>query len=82
MKTFLLEVRSPDKTVFSGEISILVVNAADGKLGVLADHAPLIAVLKGEELSYSTSDGLMNRIPANPGLLVVGNNKASVLLGE
>ena len=45
-KTFLLEIVTPEKIVFSEEVESLVIPAYTGYLGVLAGHAPLIALLR------------------------------------
>ena len=37
---------TPDGSVFDGEAEMLIVPGADGEIGVLARHAPLVATLK------------------------------------
>jgi F-type H+-transporting ATPase subunit epsilon len=46
MATFRFDLVSPDRLVFSGDVEHVVVPGADGEFGVLADHAPLVAMLK------------------------------------
>jgi F-type H+-transporting ATPase subunit epsilon len=46
MATFHFELTSPDKLVFAGEVEHVVVPGAEGEFGVLADHAPLVAMLR------------------------------------
>ena len=43
---FHFDLVSPEKMVFSGEVEQVDVPGADGDFGVLAHHAPLIAMLK------------------------------------
>lgn len=71
-KTFTLEVVTPEKLVFSGEITQLIAPAFDGYLGVMAGHAPLLAVLQPGEIlidgdrkrtCYSTSGGFLEVTP-------------------
>jgi len=45
MKSFSVSIVTPEKTVYQGEAVSLIVPAARGYLGILADHAPLIANL-------------------------------------
>ena len=45
-RTFDLSVVTPEGTAFEGEAQMLVVPGADGEIGVLARHAPLVAMLK------------------------------------
>ena len=46
MATFHFELVSPDKISFSGEVDQVDVPGAEGDFGVLAGHAPLIALLR------------------------------------
>ncbi len=46
MATFHFELASPERLVFSGEVEHVVVPGAEGEFGVLADHAPLVAMLR------------------------------------
>ena len=46
MATFHFELASPERLVFSGEVEHVVVPGSEGEFGVLADHAPLIAMLR------------------------------------
>ncbi len=44
--TFHFELASPEQLVFSGEVEHVVVPGSEGEFGVLAQHAPLIAMLR------------------------------------
>jgi F-type H+-transporting ATPase subunit epsilon len=46
MATFHFDLVSPEQLVFSGEVEHVVVPGTEGEFGVLAGHAPLIAMLK------------------------------------
>ena len=46
MATFHFELVSPDKISFAGEVDQVDVPGAEGDFGVLAGHAPLIALLR------------------------------------
>jgi len=46
MPTFHFDLVAPDKLVFSGEVEQVDVPGAEGEFGVLAGHAPLVALLK------------------------------------
>ncbi len=46
MATFHFDLVSPENLVFSGEVEHVVVPGTEGEFGVLANHAPLIAMLK------------------------------------
>jgi F-type H+-transporting ATPase subunit epsilon len=46
MATFHFELVSPDKISFSGEVDQVDVPGSEGDFGVLAGHAPLIALIR------------------------------------
>jgi F-type H+-transporting ATPase subunit epsilon len=46
MATFHFDLVSPEQLVFSGEVEHVVVPGTEGEFGVLAGHAPLIAMLR------------------------------------
>jgi F-type H+-transporting ATPase subunit epsilon len=77
-KKFKVEIVTPEKVVFSGEVESLVVPADRGYLGVLAGHAPLLAALRGGEIlmrgdsgetRFATSGGFMEVTPKQTCLL-------------
>jgi F-type H+-transporting ATPase subunit epsilon len=41
-----LRVVSVERSLFEGEVEFIIANGADGELGVLARHAPLMTILK------------------------------------
>jgi F-type H+-transporting ATPase subunit epsilon len=46
MATFHFDLVSPEELLFSGEVEHVVVPGIEGEFGVLAGHAPLVAMLK------------------------------------
>ena len=46
MATFHFDLVSPEQLVFSGEVDHVVVPGTEGEFGVLAGHAPMVAMLK------------------------------------
>jgi F-type H+-transporting ATPase subunit epsilon len=46
MATFHFDLVAPDKLLFSGDVDQVDVPGAEGDFGVLAGHAPLVAMLK------------------------------------
>jgi F-type H+-transporting ATPase subunit epsilon len=69
---YLLRVVSVERSLFEGEVEFILANGADGELGVLARHAPLMAVLKPGPL-------LIRIAPGNEQLLFVGGGFLEVL---
>ena len=46
MATFHFELASPERLVFSGEVEHVMVPGSEGEFGVLAQHAPFVAMLR------------------------------------
>jgi F-type H+-transporting ATPase subunit epsilon len=46
MATFHFNLVAPDKLLFSGEVDQVDIPGMDGDFGVLAEHAPLVALLR------------------------------------
>jgi F-type H+-transporting ATPase subunit epsilon len=45
-RTYRIEIVTPDRVVYAGEVESLRVTAYEGELGVLAGHAPMLCVLR------------------------------------
>ena len=54
---FSLRVVSVERSLFEGDVEFLVANGSDGELGVLAQHAPLMTILKPGPLRIQETIG-------------------------
>jgi F-type H+-transporting ATPase subunit epsilon len=79
--TFSLSVVTPEGSAFEGEAERLVVPGAAGEIGVLARHAPLVAMLKAGEIRIK-SDGSWQSFAAGPGYFKVQRDRAIVLVDD
>jgi F-type H+-transporting ATPase subunit epsilon len=52
-----LRVVSVERSLFEGDVEFVIANGADGELGVLARHAPLMTVLKPGPLRIQETFG-------------------------
>ena len=52
-----LRVVSVERSLFEGDVEFIIANGADGELGVLARHAPLMTVLKPGPLRIQETMG-------------------------
>ena len=73
-----LDILTPDKQVFTGEVSSSTFPGANGEFQVLNNHAPLISALSSGPLKY-VSDGKEEKVTITGGLVEVLNNKIIVL---
>ena len=80
--TLHAEVLTPEGPVFDGDVVQLSTRTVVGELGVLANHAPLVARLVPVELRLHVPDGDTRRWAQAEGWLEVFANKAVVLIGE
>jgi F-type H+-transporting ATPase subunit epsilon len=79
--TFDLAVVTPEGSVFEGEAQMLIVPGAAGEIGVLARHAPLVAMLKAGEIRVR-ADGGWQSFAAGPGYFKVQRDRAIVLVDD
>ena len=73
-----LEIITPDKKIFEGEVNVVTFPGADGSFQILNDHAPLISLLKEGELEYKSKEAV-NMIKISGGVVEVLKNKVIVL---
>lgn len=80
-KDFKLTVITPEKKLYEDRVFSLVVPAALGYLGVLADHAPLVASLvRGKITIKDVSGGSLFFSVQGKGFLEVKNNNVTIVL--
>jgi F-type H+-transporting ATPase subunit epsilon len=77
-----VEVLTPEGEVFSGEARQVSTRTAVGELGILANHAPLLAALRPAELRLHVSDSETKRYAQAHGWLQVFGNRAKLLVEE
>ncbi len=74
-----LEIITPDKKLFEGEAKALTVPGSDGSMGVLNNHAPMIASLKKGKVKVTTDKSDVTFFEVNGGVIEVLKNKVVVL---
>lgn len=73
-----LEILTPDKKIFEGEVNIITFPGADGSFQVMNDHAPLISLLKEGQVEYKSKEAIQ-MIKITGGVVEVLKNKVIVL---
>jgi len=80
-KLFNLSVITPEKTIYENKVASLVAPAALGYLGVLANHAPLVANLVSGKIIIREDSGEALIIHAQgKGFLEVLRNEVRIIL--
>jgi F-type H+-transporting ATPase subunit epsilon len=80
--SFPVEVLTPEGKVFEDEVQMVSTRTTTGSIGVLANHAPLMAILEPTELRLYKSDSDVVRFAQGEGYLQVVDNSAMVLVEE
>jgi F-type H+-transporting ATPase subunit epsilon len=84
MATFDVSLVTPEGAAFEGEVEMLVVPGDAGEIGVLARHAPLVAMLKaGSTRIYRdrASDDVIE-FATGPGFFKVEQDRALALVDD
>lgn len=74
-----LEIITPDKKLFEGDIQSITVPGKKGSFMVLKNHAPIISTLSEGEIEYVTRDYKEESVKINGGVIEVKNNDVIVL---
>jgi F-type H+-transporting ATPase subunit epsilon len=78
MATFHFDLVSPEMIAFSGEVEQVDIPGAEGDFGVLAGHAPVVAVIRPGILTV-TASGTQKKIVVLGGLAEVSEKGLTVL---
>ena len=62
MATFQFELVSPEKLLLSREVEMAVLPAAEGEMGVLPGHAPMIVTLRGGIIAVTEGGQVTERL--------------------
>jgi F-type H+-transporting ATPase subunit epsilon len=80
--SFPVEVLTPEGQVFAEEVEMVSTRTTTGSIGILANHAPLMAILEPTELRLYKSESDVVRYAQGEGYLQVVDNRALVLVEE
>lgn len=79
MKTFMLEILASDKTFYEGEAENIILPTLDGKVGILANHAPTVYAITIGELDFKTDEGWSKAVVSS-GVAQILDNKVTILV--
>lgn len=77
-----VEVLTPEGEVWAGEVRQVSTRTEVGEIGILANHAPLLAALRPTELRLKVSDAETRRYAQAHGWLQIFGNRARLLIEE
>jgi F-type H+-transporting ATPase subunit epsilon len=81
-KTFEVSLVTPEGMAYEGLAEMVVVPGAAGEIGVLARHAPLVAMLKAGSTRVHVGGGKVIEFATGPGFFKVEQDRALALVDD
>ena len=82
MATFLLELVSPEKLLLSRQVEMATLPAAEGEMGVLPGHSPMIVVLRGGVIRVRENGAETERLYVGGGFAEISRDRVTILADE
>src|SRR5689334_7958205 len=79
---FPVSVVTPEGPAYEGDAELLIVPGAAGEIGVLARHAPLVALLNAGSTRVHLGDGNVRTFATGPGFFQVLEDRAIALVDD
>ena len=80
--TFQLELVSPERLLLSRQVEMAVIPSAEGEMGVLPGHAPMVVALRGGVISVRENGAESERLFVAGGFAEVSPDRCTVLADE
>lgn len=74
-----IEIVSPEKQLYAGEVSMAQFPGTEGSFQVLNNHAPMIATIAAGPIRVRTEAGVEEVVEVNGGIVEVQKNRILVL---
>lgn len=74
-----LEIVTPESVIYQGRVLGMILPAADGLMGVLPNHAPIVAALDIGPVSLREESGEKRQLLVTDGFFEMADNKARLL---
>jgi F-type H+-transporting ATPase subunit epsilon len=81
-KSFEVSLVTPEGPAYEGLAKMVVVPGAAGEIGVLARHAPLVAMLKAGSTRVHVGEGNVIEFATGPGFFKVEQDRALALVDD
>lgn len=82
MASYSLEIISPEQSVYSAEVTSIIVPGLEGYFGVQAGHIPMIVALGVGELTIREAGGRDLHMALRGGFFEVAGNRAVILADQ
>jgi F-type H+-transporting ATPase subunit epsilon len=77
-----LEIVSPERLLLSKPVDMVVIPAAEGEMGVLVNHAPMIVLLRGGTVRTYSGSNVVDTLYVSGGFAEVTPDRVTVLATE
>ena len=77
-----LEIVSPEKLLLSRPVDMVVIPAAEGDMGVLEGHTPMIVTLRGGTIDLYEGDRITERLFVDGGFAEITPERCTVLANK
>ena len=81
-RTFSLSLVTPEGAAFEGEAELVIVPGDAGEIGVLARHAPLVAMLRAGSTRVHLPGNEVREFATGPGFFKVEQDRALALVDD
>ena len=81
-RKFEVSLVTPDGAVFEGEAEMIIVPGDAGEIGILARHAPLVAMLKAGSTRVHVTGSDVREFATGPGFFKVETDRALALVDD
>ena len=78
----LLEIVSPDRLLLSQPVDMAVIPAAEGEMGVMSGHSPMIVLLQGGTIVLHEGGRATSRLYVSGGFAEITPERCTVLADE
>ncbi len=75
-----LNMVSPEKELFSGEVKEITVPGTKGEFTILTNHAPIVSSLTKGEVRYVTVEGSAHTLDISEGFIEASDNIVTVCI--
>ncbi|MFC4100426.1 F0F1 ATP synthase subunit epsilon [Paenibacillus xanthanilyticus] len=78
MSTFTLEIVTPERKVYAEDVNMVIVKGAEGELGILANHVPMVTPLRISSITIK-KDRADQILAVSGGFVEVRKDKVVIL---
>lgn len=79
MSTFLLEIVTPERKVYTQDASMVIVKGVEGEMGILPNHVPLVTPLKIAPIIVKHAGGQDEILAVHGGFMEIRKDKVVIL---